>query len=75
MANNRLLLYDTKTDEMFCIAKSWGGWETRFKIEDLNDWLSKRDDFTASVSHGKTNIVLITEDDLDDDDKWNPPKN
>ncbi len=76
MANNRLYLVDSETNEKILFCKSFGQWrlciinnegiyakDADEAIEILNDWLKDRD-IGSTTGHAPTNLVLKTEDEL-----------
>ena len=66
MANNRLYLVDTSTNEYLCIAKGWGCvWETG-NIDLYQQFLSDRFNDCSL----KTNLIIGTENDNDFYKKW-----
>ena len=68
MANNRLFIVDSETNEKFLLAKSMGmGWYIKNPefVKDLGKWLAERD---LGASHGDeiTRLILRCEDDIDE---------
>ena len=72
MANNRLYIHDPKTNEHILIAKSFGGWDVRTTLDDLEAFL-KSVDFDSACEGTSTALVLVAEDDLPADSKQFSP--
>ena len=63
MANNRLYIVDTETDEFFMLCRSLGGGWGIFDSEigdELDKWLKDRDD-KAQLGGKYTKLILVTE--------------
>ena len=76
MANNRLYIVDTETNEKILFCKSSGQWEMRIvnsdggyaknaeeSIQILNNWLKDRD-IGSTTGDAFTKLVLRTEDEI-----------
>jgi hypothetical protein len=62
MANNRLYIQDTETNESILVAKSFGdGWEWRVDPDELTNWLMNRDWAGQDVGAELTALKFITE--------------
>ena len=68
MANNRLYLRNIETNEHILIAKSFGGWDVRIKLDNLQSFL-KAGDFESACYGTASALVIATEADLPKDSK------
>jgi len=64
MANNRLLLVDTETNENIVLLKSFGGgWKFEHTIKELEGWLDLRDGDASygNCDTGSSTLMLMSE--------------
>ena len=66
MANNRLYLVDTSTNEYLCIAKGHGCAWSVGNIDLYTEFMNDR----CNDGDGKTNLIIGTENDDKFYDKW-----
>ncbi len=63
MANNRLYILDTETNECIMLAKGFAMWGCTTTEKDLDEWFDCRD-MGSAQGGDTTNLKLITEDEL-----------
>ncbi len=63
MANNRLYLIDTETNEKILLCKSFGQWFLYPTEEVLNNWLKDRD-IASTTDKYPTKLILKIENEI-----------
>lgn len=62
MANNRLYILDTETNEKLLLAKSFGArWSIRVNEDVFNNWMIERDIGALTSDSAPSSLKLITD--------------